>query len=369
MKTLIHHMISNPAKQEEYYQALVERSSQYAGIFYAGVKTTGIFCISTCRARKPKKENVIFFSTARQALQYGFRPCRVCRPTENAGSPPEEIRHLLSIITDNPGTKLRDQDIRKLGYAPERIRRWFKTNMDITFQGYQRMIRLNTAYEELRQGESVTHSALEAGYESLSGFGYAYRNTFQNNPSEAENMNILFLERFTTPLGPMYACAGDAGLSLLEFTDRRMLESEFADLSKRLKARIIQSTHPILDQTRSELEEYFDGKRTEFTVPLNAPGTPFQQDVWSVLQNIPYGGTRSYKEQALALGKPNAVRAVARANGMNRIAIIIPCHRVIGSNGELTGYAGGLPRKRWLLDHEQLSQNEGQLPIFQKSLY
>jgi AraC family transcriptional regulator of adaptative response/methylated-DNA-[protein]-cysteine methyltransferase len=151
----------------------------------------------------------------------------------------------------------------------------------------------------------------------------------------------------------MFACATKKGLCLLEFTNRKMLETEFKDLVKRLNAVILPGNNPFLDQVQQELKEYFDGKKKQFTVPLHTPGTEFQQSVWEILKEIPYGETKSYKQQAIKLNNLNGVRAVATANGMNRIAIVIPCHRVIGSNGDLTGYAGGLARKKWLLDHEQ----------------
>ena len=165
---------------------------------------------------------------------------------------------------------------------------------------------------------------------------------------------VLNIVRFTSPIGPMVACASKKGLCLLEFTDRRMLETEFKDLRKRLNAVILPGENPHLELVKKEMKEYFEGKRKYFTVPLDTPGTEFRQSVWKVLQNIPYGETRSYKQQAVALGNPKAVRAVASANGHNRIAVIIPCHRVIGSNGGLTGYAGGLHRKKWLLDLERV---------------
>ncbi len=154
----------------------------------------------------------------------------------------------------------------------------------------------------------------------------------------------------------MFACASSQGLCLLEFTDRRMLETEFKDLRKRLNAVILPGENPHLKETETQIKEYFQGKRKSFSVALHTPGTDFQQSVWKVLQNIPYGETRSYLEQATALGNPKAVRAVASANGHNRIAIIIPCHRVIGSDGKLVGYGGGLHRKKWLLDLERSNQ-------------
>ena len=131
-----------------------------------------------------------------------------------------------------------------------------------------------------------------------------------------------------------------------------MLETEFKDLCKRLNAVILPGTNHLLDTVQSEVAEYFSGKRKNFTVPLDTPGTDFQKSVWQILQDIPYGKTRSYKQQAVAVGNPKAIRAVASANGHNRVSIIIPCHRVIGSDGSLVGYGGGLQRKKWLLDLE-----------------
>ena len=156
-----------------------------------------------------------------------------------------------------------------------------------------------------------------------------------------------------TPLGPMFAYAVEEGICLLEFTDRKMLETEFKTLTKRFNATIIQGANKHFDTLKPQLAEYFAGTRKEFSVPVIFRGTEFQQSVWRMLQQIPYGQTRSYKEQAIAVKKRDAVRAVANANGMNRISIIIPCHRVIGADGNLTGYGGGLWRKKWLLEMER----------------
>ena len=192
----------------------------------------------------------------------------------------------------------------------------------------------------------------------MSGFNDRFQSIFGSSPSESSDKAVINIVRFTTPLGPMFACATKEGLCLLEFTNRKMLETEFKDLAKRLDAVILPGQSQFLDQVQTQIREYFDGSRQEFDIPLYTPGTDFQQSVWKILNEIQYGETRSYKQQAQLLGKPEAVRAVASANGMNRIAIIIPCHRVIGENGYLTGYAGGLARKKWLLDHEK--KNSGQ---------
>ena len=219
------------------------------------------------------------------------------------------------------------------------------------------MIRINRSFQKLAAGQPVTEVAFNSGYESLSGFNDRFQSVFGQPPSKTKHMKIIHLIRFATPLGPMFGGATDEGVCLTEFTDRRMLETEFQDLGRLLNARVLHGTNAHLEQLQQELAEYFDGKREQFTIPLHMPGTPFQQLVWKRLQDIPYGKTASYKEQAIRLERPNAVRAVARANGCNRVAIVIPCHRVIGENGLLTGYSGGLHRKQWLLDFER--KNKG----------
>ena len=151
----------------------------------------------------------------------------------------------------------------------------------------------------------------------------------------------------------MYACAVKEGICLLEFSDRKMLETELKALAKLLNATIVQGENEHFKMLEQQLMEYFDGRRKIFTVKLLTPGSDFQKSVWEALQNIPYGSTRSYKKQAIAIGKPESIRAVANANGMNRISILVPCHRVIGSDGQLTGYGGGLWRKRFLLELEE----------------
>jgi AraC family transcriptional regulator of adaptative response/methylated-DNA-[protein]-cysteine methyltransferase len=151
----------------------------------------------------------------------------------------------------------------------------------------------------------------------------------------------------------MFAAAVPEGICLLEFTDRKALPTELKALAKHYNATILQGDNPHFAKLKAQLAEYFGGSRREFDLPLAMPGTAFQQSVWQELLTIPYGSTRSYAGQAERLGKPNALRAVANANGMNRMSIIVPCHRVIGSDGHLTGYGGGLWRKQWLLELER----------------
>jgi AraC family transcriptional regulator of adaptative response/methylated-DNA-[protein]-cysteine methyltransferase len=168
-----------------------------------------------------------------------------------------------------------------------------------------------------------------------------------------KSKKIISVARILTPLGPMFAGAIDDGVCLLEFTDRRMFETQIQRLRKLVNAELIPGEHAHFAALGRQLDEYFNRKRRQFDIPLVLPGTEFQKSVWAALQKIPYGATQSYEDQAIAIGNPRAVRAVATANGDNRIAIIIPCHRVIAKNGKLAGYGGGLWRKQFLLDLEK----------------
>jgi len=164
---------------------------------------------------------------------------------------------------------------------------------------------------------------------------------------------MIITTTIETEIGVMIAGAVDDGICLLEYSDRKMLTTEYKELIRYFKMPIVGGENEHISLLREQLSGYFKGNLREFSLPLVTPGTPFQRAVWKELMTIPYGTTRSYMEQSVALGRQGSIRAVANANGMNRIAIIIPCHRVIGSDGSLTGYGGGLSRKKWLLDHEK----------------
>ncbi len=256
-------------------------------------------------------------------------------------------------LEDNPDRRMKDSHVRNMGIEPSRVRRWFKLNHGITFQGYQRLIRLGEAIGRLKLGEDITQVAYDHGYESLSGFRNAFQKLFGSTPGNGTAKETITINRILTPLGPMLVGASERGICLLEFVDRRMLETQIKRLQKALKCTFIPGNHPSINRLDQELTEYFSGDRKGFSVPLDLPGSEFSRKVWDGLRKIPYGETRSYQEQARALGTPAAVRAVARANGDNRVAIVVPCHRVIGSDGTLKGYGGGMWRKRLLLDLER----------------
>ena len=326
---------------DEMYRAVLERDTRYDGIFVVAVKTTGIFCRPSCPAKKPLRENVEFYATAKEALDLGYRPCRRCRPLERPGQTPEPIRALLEEVERDPTRRIGDAELRRRGLDPGFVRRWFKANHGMTFHAYQRALRVGSALAELARGAPITHAAYGSGFESLSGFHDALRRITGLPPSRSRDVTRVLLTRVLTPLGPMLLGATEKGVCLLEFTDRRMLETQLRRLARRLDCVFVPGTNEFGRRLEAELEAYFAGELRTFETPLDVSGTEFQLRVWEALRAIPYGETRTYADQARMIGQPDAVRAVARANGNNRIAIVIPCHRVIGKDGTLTGYGGG----------------------------
>jgi AraC family transcriptional regulator, regulatory protein of adaptative response / methylated-DNA-[protein]-cysteine methyltransferase len=337
---------------EEMYAALLARDASYDGIFFVGVRSTGIFCRPACPARKPMRRNVDFYRSAGEALAHGFRPCKRCRPMLPPGETPAAIRALLAEIEADPSLRLRDNDLIARGVQPATLRRWFKEHHGMTFQAYQRSRRMANALGALAQGGAVTQAAFDHGFESVSGFQDAMRRITGRSATASRDAAIVHLARVLTPLGPLLMGTTETGVALLEFTDRRMLATQLQRLERKLGCVFVPGDTAVGRQMEQELAAYFAGKLREFHTPLEPAGTDFQHAVWRVLKSIPYAQTRSYGDQARALGRPTAVRAVARANGDNPICIVVPCHRVIGADGTLTGYGGGLWRKKWLLHHE-----------------
>jgi AraC family transcriptional regulator, regulatory protein of adaptative response / methylated-DNA-[protein]-cysteine methyltransferase len=337
----------------EMYRALVERDQSFEGLFYACVRTTGIFCRPTCHARKPKPENVEFAPTIQEALHRGYRPCQLCEPMSAGTGAPNWLAPLLDEIRQHPDLRLRDHDLRVRGLDPVQVRRVFKRSFGMTFQAYQRACRLGTAMKSLHDGAPTLDAGMDAGFESDSGFREAFARVFGDTPGRARETALLTASWIETPLGPMLAIAGDQGLELLEFVDRRALETELRELRRTLKGAIVPGDHPILQRTADQLREYFAGTLKTFDLPLTRRGSEFQLAAWHALCEIPYGETRSYSDMARRVGSPGAVRAIGRVNGQNRLAVVVPCHRVIRADGSLCGYGGGRWRKQWLLDHER----------------
>ncbi len=345
---------------EEMYRALCERDTEYDGLFFVGVRTTGVFCRTVCSARKPKLENVDFYRTVNDALSAGFRPCKKCRPLEAAGSAPDWLRPLLAEFEKEISRRWTDADVRAFDVEPARVRRWFKQHHGMTFHGYMRSRRLSQAMGQIQVGKKALGVAMDNGYGSKSGFNAAFKKWSGVSPAVTSKKSgaPISVNRILTPLGPMVAAVVDNRLCLLEFADRRMLETQFKRVAKIYQRTFANAEHPILHQTQQEISEYFDGDRNTFTIPLSIEGTDFQKSVWRQLMKIDFGKTTSYDKIAAGIKNPNAQRAVGRANGDNRIAIIIPCHRVIRSDGALSGYGGQVWRKQWLIQHEFALSNQ-----------
>lgn len=340
-------------QQQTYYQALLDKDSDYEGIFYVGVKTTGVFCRPTCPARKPKFENCEFFPNAQEALLASFRPCKRCQPLSHPEHVSPLIKKLVDAVEAYPEKRWKDVDFRELGVDESTVRRQFKKRFDMTFVEYARARRMGIAMQHIRNGETVIDTQLATGYESGSGFRDAFSSIMGNPPSLSKEHQVLHASWLDTPLGPMLAIADEDALFLLEFVERRGLEREIERLRLKTKAAIIPGRTTPIENIEKELQVYFTQELTAFTTPITLLGSDFQQRVWRQLQKIPHGTTCSYAELASAINQPSACRAVANANGANQLALIIPCHRVINSNGEIGGYGGGVQRKQWLLEHEK----------------
>ncbi|WP_414864328.1 bifunctional transcriptional activator/DNA repair enzyme AdaA [Pseudomonas sp. IT-P12] len=333
----------------EMVRAMLERDTTYEGVFFTAVKTTGIFCRPSCTARKPKPENVEFFAHADECLSAGYRACLRCKPLDAAAIAPDWVQALLKAVDAAPDQRWSDAQLLAEGIEPLKLRRWFKQHFGMTFHAWLRTRRLGMALGGIKQGDSIDGAAFDSGYESLSGFRDAFQKSFHITPGRAANSEPLLFTRLTTPLGPMIAMAERRGLVLLEFLDRPALTREVEALQNRHGYAVAPGHNTHLQQIEDELARYFAGQLTGFEVPLHLPGSEFSRQVWAELLKIPYGQTSTYGTLAARLGKPGASRAVGLANGHNRISIVVPCHRVIGADGSLTGYGGGQARKAFLL--------------------
>lgn len=340
--------------RQKYYRALITKDRTYEGVFYVGVTTTGVFCRPTCPARKPKFEHCEFFTNAQQALLASFRPCKRCRPLSHPQQVSPIVQQLVEAVEAEPEKRWTAADLAQLSIHPSTARRQFQQRFGMTFVEYARARRIGLAMQEIRAGRFVVDAQVTAGFESSSGFRDAFTRIMGAAPTRwTADALVLRAAWIDTPLGPMVAVADEEALYLLEFVDRRGLEREIERLRRKARAPIVPGTTPPIATITRELKAYFDRRLTAFKTPIRPLGTPFEQRVWAILCTIPPGETRSYAAIAEAMGQPTAVRAVARANGANTLALVIPCHRVIRTSGELGGYGGGLARKQWLLTHEQ----------------
>ncbi|MEX0365640.1 MAG: bifunctional transcriptional activator/DNA repair enzyme AdaA [Ruegeria sp.] len=335
------------------FAALLARDPAWDGRAYVGVTSTGVFCRLTCPARKPRRENCQFFATIAECHAAGFRPCKRCHPMASAAEADPAIRSLLAALDADPVRRWSEADVMAMGFDPSTVRRAFKRHFGTTFLEMARQARLQAGLTTLAQGGRVIDAQLEAGFASGAAFREAFARHLGLPPGAFRADALLRADWFNTPLGAMVAVSDQTHLHLLEFADRKALPSQLTRLHKACKGALGFGRFAPTDRIEAQLSTYFAGRSARFDVPLALHGTEFTKAVWQELQTLPAGTTHSYSDIARRLGRPQAVRAVARANGANQIAIVIPCHRVLGADGSLTGYGGGLWRKHKLIDLER----------------
>lgn len=338
---------------EVLYAALLARDAAWDGRAWVGVSSTGVFCRLTCPARKPKRENCTFFETMGRAIEAGYRACKRCHPMAPAAEGEPAVQALLAALEVDPARRWAEADVAAMGFDLSTVRRAFKRHFGMTFLEMARLARLRSGGAELVAGASVIEAQMEAGYASGSAFRVAFAGWLGLAPAAFVKNAVLRADWVETPLGAMVAVASEHALHLLEFAERKALPAELAALRRDAKGSLGFGRFGPTDQIEREMADFMGGLSEAFQTPLRPLGTPFSQEVWRALRMIPAGEKRSYSALARAMGRPDATRAVARANGANPIAIAIPCHRVLGADGSLTGYGGGLWRKQKLIELER----------------
>lgn len=338
-------------------RAVADRDRTWDGLFVFAVRTTGIACRPVCPSRPAKPEHLEFFTTIDAACAAGYRPCLRCRPEERPRQPAwiPALKQMIAAVGDR---RITDAGLTAQGLDPVQIRRHFLRQYGMTFHAWVRGQKMANAQRRLKQGDPLDQVIIESGYESHSGFRDAFGRLVGSTPGRARDGEPVYAVSFMSPLGSLVAATVEDGLCLLEFGDIARLEQQAPRLRRWFKGPIVAGAHRHLDQLQAELAEYFEGARQEFTVPLIRRGAPFEMGVWEQLLKIPFGETRSYADIAKAINNPKAVRAVGSANGRNRLAIVIPCHRVVNADGKLGGYGGGLWRKLRLLEIEGVRPRE-----------
>lgn len=335
------------------YAALLARDDRFDGQAYVCVVSTGIFCRLTCPARKPKPENCTFHATIGECIEAGYRPCKRCHPLRAAALADPQVAALLAALDERPDIRWSEARVEQMGFDPSTVRRSFKRQFGMTFLEMARQRRLRDGFEVLAAGGKVITAQHEASFDSASAFRAAFARLLGCAPAELHATGMLRATWIPTPLGDMIAVSSRSHLHLLEFVDRKALPAELGRLQAGAGERIGLGTMPPSEQAAAELAAYFEARSSRFETPLAMAGTPFSRQVWDALREIPAGETRSYSDIARQIGRPAATRAVARANGANQIALMVPCHRVIGADGSLTGYGGGLWRKQRLIEIER----------------
>jgi AraC family transcriptional regulator of adaptative response/methylated-DNA-[protein]-cysteine methyltransferase len=341
---------------ETRWQAVLARDSARDGQFVFAVSSTGVYCRPSCPARRPRRANVTFFSKPDEAERAGFRACLRCRPKAIGGNPQtamvKAICRYIEQHLDEPVT------LSQLGEAfhqsPFHLQRTFKAVLGVTPKAYADSCRMNQLKQNLRAGHSVTRAMYDAGYSSSSRLYERTASQLGMTPDKYRRGAIAAVIRYAcadSPLGRMLVAATDQGICAIQFADsdaelEHGLRHEFPFATRRHDDHALQSWV-------DDLLHQMNGQPLNSALPLDIQATAFQRKVWSYLQSIPFGATQSYQQVARGIGDPNATRAVARACATNPVAVAIPCHRVVRSNGDMGGYRWGVSRKKELLRLEQ----------------
>lgn len=335
------------------WEAVLARDARYDGVFYTAVKTTGVYCRPSCPGRHPLRKNVTFFETPDAAEQAGFRPCKRCRPRETARPQADLVQRVCDYLVAHLDERISLEALsQEFNLSPYHLQRTFKKAMGISPRAYQEARRLEQFKTQVRSGDTVTGALYEVGYSSSSRL---YDQTpLGMTPAVYRNGGKDMQIGYTlvdSQLGRLLVAATQRGVCAVYLGDSdQPLE---AALTKEYPEATIHRMDSNFSAWVNAILSYLDGKQPQLDLPLDVQATAFQRQVWQALQTIPYGETRTYEEIAESVGKPKAARAVGHACATNPVSMVIPCHRVVRSNGELGGYRWGLDRKAALLKTEQ----------------
>jgi AraC family transcriptional regulator of adaptative response/methylated-DNA-[protein]-cysteine methyltransferase len=343
--------------QSQYWQAVLTRDASHDGKFVFAVSSTGVYCRPSCPARRPRRENVTFFRKAEQAEQAGYRACLRCRPKAAGGhGAMQVVKAMCRYIEQHLDEPL---TLARLGsefhQSPFHLQRTFKRVLGITPRAYADSCRMNQLKDNLRAGHSVTRSMYDAGYSSSSRLYERTASQLGMTPDKYRRGAIAAPIRYTcadSPLGRMLIAATDRGICAIQFanTDGELEQG----LRHEFPFAIRRRDDDAMEAWKKDLLRQMRGQRLNAALPLDIQATAFQRRVWSHLQSIPFGATRSYAAVAKAIGQPTATRAVARACATNPVAVAIPCHRVVRKSGDTGGYRWGTERKKALLEMEHV---------------
>ncbi len=343
------------ARDEERWQAVKRRDPAFDGEFLFAVRTTGVYCRPSCASRPAKRENVSFFKTGAEAEKAGYRACKRCRP-DRLGAPDPQVQAVAQacerIEQAEEAPKLAELAARA-GLSPYHFHRVFKAITGVTPKAYAAETRARRAADKLRTAETVTEAIYDAGFNSSSRF---YENTDARlgmTPGAVRRGGAGVLIRFAVgeaSLGAVLVAATDKGVCAITLGDDP--HALVRDLQDRFPNADFEGGDPEFERLVAEVVGLVEAPGQRLDLPLDIRGTAFQQKVWAALQAIPPGRTATYAEIARAIGQPKAVRAVAQACGANPLAVAIPCHRVVRSDGDLSGYRWGVERKRKLIERE-----------------